>query len=72
MSPVAAPLTLGSVARHFGVPIWKVRRIYERKILPEPARIGNYRVVHQDDLPCLEHALVEAGYLESAEVSLAE
>jgi transposase-like protein len=60
------PITLGAVARKYGVQVWQVRRLFERRILPEPARIGHYRVVRADELPAIEMALREAGYLPSA------
>jgi hypothetical protein len=55
--------TLGSLARRWGVPVWKIRRVFERRLLPEPSRLGNYRVVAARDLPSLERALRKAGYL---------
>ncbi len=61
MSPV--PLTIGQVARRFGVPTWQVRRLDETRKLPEPARVGAYRVVGAEDLPRIEEALHAAGYL---------
>jgi hypothetical protein len=59
--------TLGSVARRYQVEVWQVRRLYERGILPPAERIGQYRVIAHDDLPKVEQALREAGYLASAE-----
>jgi DNA-binding transcriptional MerR regulator len=58
-----APLTIGAVARQFGCHPWQVRRLYERGLLAEPARVGAYRVVTADDLPRIESALRQAGYL---------
>ena len=55
--------TLGDVAKHFNVPTWTVRRIFERRLLPEPGRLGAYRVVSAEDLPKIEAALRRAGYL---------
>jgi hypothetical protein len=55
--------TLGDVAKRYGIPIWKVRRVYERGFLPEPPRAGAYRIVADDDLPQVEAALRAAGYL---------
>jgi hypothetical protein len=60
------PLTVGAVARRYGIPPWMVRRVYERGLLPEPPRVGAYRVVPVDDLPRLEAALRGAGYLPPA------
>jgi hypothetical protein len=56
-------LTLGAVAKRYGLSVWKVRRIFERGLLPEPARVGAYRVVAVDEVPRVEAALREAGYL---------
>jgi hypothetical protein len=60
------PITLGAVARRHGIPGWMVRRVYERKLLPEAARLGPWRVVYPDQLPALEAALRQAGYLPPA------
>jgi hypothetical protein len=66
MSPVSASpyLTLGQVAARYGVRLWQVRRLYERKLLPEPARVGAYRVIRESDLPQIGAALQRAGYLQ--------
>jgi hypothetical protein len=61
---MTVPLTLGDIARRYGLQTWQVRRLYERRILPEPARVGSARVVHPDDLPKIEAALRQAGYLK--------
>jgi DNA-binding transcriptional MerR regulator len=66
----ASVLTIGDTARHFGVPAWKVRRLYERGLLPPPARAGLYRLVSVEELPKVEEALRRAGYL-TAEVEVA-
>jgi hypothetical protein len=57
------PLTIGQVARHFGCPPWAVRRLFERRILPEPPRVGAYRVVAPEQLPEIGTALKQAGYI---------
>jgi hypothetical protein len=62
------PLTLGDIARRYGIRPWMVRRVYERGLLPEPARLGPWRVVYLDQLPALEAALRAAGYLPTPEV----
>jgi DNA-binding transcriptional MerR regulator len=60
-SPV---LTLGDVAARCGVAVWQVRRLYERGILPPAMRLSRYRVVNPDDLPAIEAALRQVGYLK--------
>jgi hypothetical protein len=56
-------LTTGAVARHFRVPVWKVRRLFERHLLPPASRIGLQRVIPLASLPAIESALRRAGYL---------
>src|SRR5262249_11306781 len=56
-------LSLGEVAVHFGVDLWRVQRLYRRRLLPDPPRVGPFRVVRADQLPQVEAALVRAGYL---------
>ena len=63
LEPSAAVMPLGAVARHFGVPVWKVRRLYERAVLPPAERVGPFRIVRSTDLPTIEAALCRAGYL---------
>jgi hypothetical protein len=60
MPPV---LTIGAVARHFGCQSWQVRRLFESGKLPEPPRVGAYRVISPEDLPRVEAALRAVGYL---------
>ena len=63
MSQKQPPWPLGTVGKHFGVSQRQVRRLFERGLLPEPARVGAYRVIDPDDLPKVEAALIKAGYL---------
>lgn len=57
-------LLLSAVADHFHVRQWQVARLFERKLLPKPAKVGPYRVVRAEDLPAVEAALVKGGYLK--------
>jgi hypothetical protein len=56
-------LTIGAVADRFGVDAWKVRRLFERGILPPADRVGACRVIDAADLPKVGAALRQAGYL---------
>lgn len=56
-------LTIGDIARQHDIPIWRVRRIFERHILPEFGRVGRYRTVPEDRVPDVVEALRDAGYL---------
>lgn len=60
-------LTVGAAARHFGVPAWQVRRLFERNLLPPAPRVGAYRVIAAADLAAVGRALREAGYLPAGE-----
>jgi DNA-binding transcriptional MerR regulator len=56
-------ITIGAAARRLRRPLWQVRRLYERGLLPPAARVGPYRVIAEADLPRVEQALRKAGYL---------
>lgn len=55
---------LGDVATHFGAQSWQVARLFKRGLLPEPERLGRARVVREEDLPAIEAALRQTGYLK--------
>jgi DNA-binding transcriptional MerR regulator len=55
--------TVGAVAAMFGLAPWQIRRLFERGLLPPARRIGAYRVIANKDLPIVEKALRDAGYL---------
>ena len=63
--------TIGDLARRFGCPVWAIRRLFERGLLPEPPRVGPYRVVAEPDVPAVETALRAAGYLPAGSPALA-
>jgi DNA-binding transcriptional MerR regulator len=56
-------LTIGAVAKMYGLPPWQIRRLFERGLLPPARRIGLYRVIPGSDLPKVEKALRVAGYI---------
>jgi hypothetical protein len=39
--------------------------VFERGLLPEPDRLGMYRVVSSDQLPKLEEMMRRVGYLKA-------
>jgi hypothetical protein len=59
----ATEYTTGSLARLLGARLWQVRRVFERGLLPEPKRLGSYRVIPAADVPLVREKLVEAGYM---------
>jgi hypothetical protein len=61
--------TTGALALRYGCETWQVRRLFERRLLPPAERVGSYRVVDEADLPKVEQALRDAGYLKVQEVN---
>jgi hypothetical protein len=55
--------TVGQIAARYAVPAWKVRRLFERGLVPQATRVGAYRVVPASELPVIEEALRLAGYM---------
>ncbi len=68
---ISRDLILGEVGERLGVATWKVQRVYTRGLLPPARRIGRFRVVSEDELPALEAALRQAGYLPRETTSAA-
>ncbi len=64
-------LTTGQVAARLGFHPWQVRSVYNREKVPRRPRLGNTRVFHAGDLPAVERALREAGYLPAVEAGKA-
>jgi DNA-binding transcriptional MerR regulator len=66
---VSVPLTIGEVAERFGVRPWQVRKLFTSGRLPPAARVGPYRVIPEQDLPKVERALRQVGYLPESEAA---
>lgn len=60
------PISIGQIALKLHVFPWKIRRLFETGKLPEPERIGNYRLFTEADIPRIKKALEEAGYLKES------
>lgn len=56
-------MTLGEVANHFHLQVWKIQQLFDRKILPPPQRAGRLRIIARSELDAVRQALVRAGYL---------
>jgi hypothetical protein len=46
------------------VRLWQVQKLYERKLLPRPRRVGVLRVVPEGELPKVREALRKGGHLK--------
>ncbi len=66
---MTAALTIGKLCEAIGqrtqrhIEAWQIRRAIQRGLLPDPPRFGAYRVFAPEDIPVVESALREAGYL---------
>ncbi len=66
---MAGYMTLGEAADRIGVQAWRLARLFDRGLWPEPPRVGRNRVVSESDLPGIEEALRAAGYLKTPETA---
>jgi hypothetical protein len=69
MIEITEMFTTTGAAQHYtvqGYPVksWQIRRAYEKGLAAEPKlRMGRYRIISSVDLPALEKALAQLGYL---------
>ncbi len=61
--------TTGSLARLKGWDEWRVRRLFEDGDLPEPPRLGQYRLLSEDDIPLIEEAMRRRGFLPAEQAA---
>jgi hypothetical protein len=59
-------LTLGELASRIGCESWRIRRLFERKLLPEPRRVGKFRVFSESDVEAVRKVAESAGYVSCA------
>lgn len=63
-------LSLGELADLLSVQSWRIARLFELGILPEPTRIAGRRMIPKDMVPAVVDALRAKGWLHSpAELS---
>lgn len=60
------PITLGTVADTYGIQLWRLQRLASSGKIPIRGKIGNVRVVNQDDLPVIEQVLRDSGLLSTS------
>jgi len=51
------------IAELLGTQTWRVRRLYESRRLPEPARFAGRRAIPREQIPDIVDALRERGWL---------
>lgn len=57
-------ITLGEVSGRFGQPLWRMQYLCRTGKLPPTVRVGHFRTFDEDDLPAIEQALRDGGYLK--------
>lgn len=73
MIAIRAPayVTTGELGDHLGVQAWRIARLFELGILPEPQRIGNRRLIPKSMIPAIVDALRDRGWLpQTTQVTL--
>ena len=61
-------LTIGQLGDTLGVQCWRIARLFELGILPEPPRAGRARLIHKSRVPAIVDALRERGWMPAEEV----
>ena len=56
-------LTTRQIAELLGVEVWRVQRIFELELLPEPTRFAGRRVIPSVHIPEIVDALRSRGWL---------
>ena len=55
--------SLGELADSLGVQAWRISRLFELGILPEPPRVSRRRLIPKSMIPEIVDALRERGWL---------
>jgi hypothetical protein len=63
------PFTTRGVADILGTDEWRVRRLFEAGVLPEPPRFAGKRMLTSGDIPAIVVALQERGWLPQIQIS---
>jgi hypothetical protein len=58
-------LSLGEVADLLSVQSWRIARLFELGILPEPVRVSGRRMIPKDSIPQIVDALRARGWLSN-------
>lgn len=59
--------TTGELGDLLGVQAWRIARVFELGIVPEPQRVGGRRLIPAESLPAVVAALEARGWLKPME-----
>lgn len=68
MFPVQSHFSTAQIAELLDVKPWRVRRLFDRNILPDPPQVAGVRLVPRVMLPAIIDALRERGWMPATEV----
>jgi len=63
MAPAIPYITLGELGDTLGVQTWRIARVFELGMVPEPPRLGRRRLIPKEMIPDIVDALREKGWL---------
>jgi hypothetical protein len=63
-------VTTGEPGDTLGVQSWRIARLFELGILPEPQRLGGRRLIPRSAIPEIVDALRARGWIDDADASL--
>ena len=55
--------TIGEIAEAIGAQSWRIARLFELGLLPEPPRLSGRRIIEKSQIPAIENALRVRGWL---------
>ena len=69
MSTVQSPpyLTTGELGDAVGVQAWRIARLFELGVLPDPPRSGGRRLIPKSTVPAIVDALRDRGWLPTSD-----
>jgi len=59
-------VTTGELGDTLGVQAWRIARLFELGILPEPQRVAGRRLIPRSAIPAIVDALRARGWIDSA------
>jgi len=62
-------VTTGELGDALGVQAWRIARLFELGVLPEPQRIARRRLIPRSAIPAVVDALRARGWLGAADVA---
>lgn len=62
-------VTVGECAEEIDTQAWRIARLFETLVIPEPPRLGNRRIIPRSLIPRITQELTARGWLNHQRVS---